>query len=280
MISTPATIRLIARDRGEPRRDHSEDRVERRYERVLGDDRDVLGARMPRLDQRDDVALRGLHRVAARRLDEHPKHGRGVEDLLRIRDGQDHSLVDLEAAREAELREHADHATARVADSQPLADRVLLIVELVRDRVPSTHTGLAMSSSLGGRNRPRPIVQCWIDAIGSLVPTTVMSRTRARVDTVPAPTTTGVTWRTRASRLTAIVSCERELACRLADQETLDAAATRGVGLARQHDQEIRAEGLELAGDVASRSFANGGQHHDAATPIAIASSSIDVRSG
>ena len=35
-------------DRGKPGRDHPEDRVERQHERVLRDDRDVLGARVPR----------------------------------------------------------------------------------------------------------------------------------------------------------------------------------------------------------------------------------------
>ncbi len=71
---------------------------------------------------------------------------------------------------------------------------------------PSTQTGCAMSSSLGGRNRPLPIVQCWIASMGALVPRTVMSRWRERHDTVPAPGTTGVTCRIRGLRLIAMVS--------------------------------------------------------------------------
>ena len=91
-------------DGGEPGRDHPEDRVERRHQRILRDDRDVFFAGVARLDYLDDVAPRGLNRVAALGLGENPKHAGRVEDLLRVCDRQDHCFVDVEPAREPLLR--------------------------------------------------------------------------------------------------------------------------------------------------------------------------------
>ena len=48
--------------------------------------------------------------------------------------------------------------------------------------------------------------QCWIASIEALVPSTVMSRSRAPYDTVPAPSTSGVTRRIRGLRSSASVS--------------------------------------------------------------------------
>ena len=48
--------------------------------------------------------------------------------------------------------------------------------------------------------------QCWIASIDALVPSTVMSRSRAPYDAVPAPSTSGVTRRMRVLRVNASVS--------------------------------------------------------------------------
>ena len=106
------------------------------------------------------------------------------------------------------------------------------------------------------------MTQCWIASIAALVPSTVMSRSRAPYDTVPAPSTSGVTRaNARAARDRERV-VERELARRLADEQPLDAAAG-GLGAARQDDQELGAERRELPRDVAARAFADGRQQHD-----------------
>ena len=182
----------------------------------------------------------------------------GVEDLLRVRDRQSHGLVDVEPAREPLLGEHADDAAARVADAHPLAHGAAGVEQLARDGVAEhADRRRACRGRRAAGTGPTSSAQCWIAAIGSLVPSTVTSRSRERHDTVPAPTTSGVTCATRELRVQRDRVLERELARRLADQEPLDAAAGR-LGLARQHDQEVRAERLELARDVAARAFADG----------------------
>ena len=157
------------------------------------------------------------------------------------------------------LREHADDAESRSPTrSQP--DGGCAPEQLARDLSPITHTGEARRRVPGGRKRPCAIGQCWIATMGSFVPTTVMSRSRARRRTVPAPTTSGATCWTRGCGSASASSSVRSRGVSPINRPW---AATRGFGSPGQHDKQIRAERLELAHDVTARAFADGREHDD-----------------
>ena len=211
MINTPATTRLMAAMAASPAVIIPKIESNVDTQRILRDDGDVLFAGVARLDDLDDVAPRRLTSTSRlARLDEDPEHAGRIEDLLRVRDRQDQCFVDVEPAREPLLGEHADDPATRVADAQPLAERLLDGEQLATRRSLPEHANRGRGVEIaGGRKRPDCKRQCWIADIGALVPSTVMSRSRARHDAVPAPITSGVTLLDpRAALPIAIVSCK------------------------------------------------------------------------
>ncbi len=77
-------------------------------------------------DDIENVSLRILHAIGARRLDDDTQQGWGIEKLLGVGDLENDGIIRIESAHHSTRREHAHDTKASVAEADPFSNRIAL----------------------------------------------------------------------------------------------------------------------------------------------------------
>jgi hypothetical protein len=182
--------------------------------------------------------------------------------LKDVCDRKNDRFVRIECPGYACLREDPYYPAARVADAQPFAERVACSEKLCghdaaehadgrlhvhihrRQKQAALHAPVLNLEHRCGRAEDRGVALARSPRCSSAAD----HDRRYSADVRTTPQCDDV--------------LQRQVALGFADQHPLKAGAGR-VGPAGEHDQQIRAERGELAGDVATRAFADRSQHHN-----------------